>query len=116
MRYRGIFQQIKLFVIIEYQRIVTLIHKEVIHLPLLFGYHLLLITVNDREGEFYSALLHLLIDDKIKEEIIKEFIGCPWHHRLSGENLNGVSYSHSQRVNRISRSLFISIGSLVALT
>ena len=83
--------KIHLTLVVKYQRIVILSHKEMLHSPmtLVNGLHHLVVSV-DRQRKVYTFQLKLSVGGKIKDKVIKQLISRLGHRSFLYQSLSRV--------------------------
>ena len=76
----SVFHQVHLLHIVENERIITLLHKEVFHTPIFFlnALHHLIVLVNVQR-KLYARQLQFAVCSEIKNKIIEQLIGRLGH-------------------------------------
>ena len=79
MVYRSVLHDFHLAAVVEYQRVVALVHEEMLHLPLAFFRHLFRLAVYHPQRELDSLELQFPVGGEVEDEIIEQLVGSLWH-------------------------------------
>ena len=99
----SVFHQILLLVVVEHNRVIALMHEEVLHLPLLLVHMLGQLPVMvDGQRELDAPHLQLAVGRKIEHKVVKKLVGGLGNRGLGYQSLCGIEARSvvNQRVGR----------------